>query len=257
MRSGENEIKVSTWSGTKEPINPHARIKVDLMVNDFSNLDHSYLVANIDYKNSALEGENVVKGSSKSGYFSSTDGFSESENGDVSIGPIDESKTKNNVVWLKRKINIPSSLPLWAFFDSDSLPDYDAMSDEVYYQEMATLFPYYQRLQDAISNNDIDSVMPMFEERNRELDAAFYNSPGTLERKLRDVLNSAANDDSAELARLVPLIVNFSVQDNNVLASLSRGQGDAAVGLNYKEHTGSYSFDMIFRKKDGEWILTR
>jgi len=256
MRSGSNSIVIATWSGNEAPINPHANIKVDLMVNDFSSPDSMFVVSNIDYKNSAIKGDSPVKTSTPSGAFNSVQGFNIDESGDVIVSNLQEKN--NGVVYeFERMVNIPSSLPLWEFFGSENLPDYDSMTDEKYYKEMDTLFPYYLRLQDAIKDNDIDSVMTMFEERNRELDAAFYNPPGTLEVKIRQALNAAATDNSAELVGLELINLNFMKQENNRLVSLSRGPEDPAVGLNYKEHTGSYSFDMIFRKKDGEWILTR
>jgi len=256
MRSGENDIRVSTWSGSESPINLHARVKVGLIVNDFSSPDESYVVANIDYHNNVPVDESVIKNSTATGRFESSKGFVFDTNGDIRVDEIEEREDRG-LFTFDRKIIIPSSLPLWAFFKSDGALDYDAMTDDQYYKEMDTLFPYYKRLQDAIENNDIDSVMPMFAERNRELDAAFYNSPGALEERLKEALLDAATDETATLVELTPQNVNFSVHDNNLLVSLSRDQADPAVGLNYNERNGSYSFDMIFRKQDGEWILTR
>jgi len=256
MRSGDNEIRISTWSGNDNPMTPHARIKVDLMVNDFSTPDDSYVVTNIDYHNNAPVNESAIKNSTATGRFDSVEGFIADENGDVTVADIDETIDKNVFIFV-RNVTIPSSLPLWAFFTSDQSPDYHAMNDEDYYKAMDPLFVYYKRLQDSIDSNDIDSLMPMFAERNRELDAAFYNEPGALEERLKEAFLAAAIDDNATLVDLTPKKVNFLLQANNRLISLTRRQADPAVGLNYNERNGSYSFDMIFRKQDGEWILTR
>jgi hypothetical protein len=97
----------------------------------------------------------------------------------------------------------------------------------------------------------------MFEERNRELDLAFYNPVGTLEKKIREALNDAANDTSATLVRLKKENVGFDTSENNKLNRLARNRNKSAIVLNYNEISGSYRFDMIFRLKDGKWILTR
>jgi len=256
MRSGDNEIRISTWSGNDNPITPHARVKVNLMVNDFSTPDDSYVVTNIDYHNNVPVNESAIKNSTATGRFDSVQGFIADENGDVIVDAVIES-IDDNVFEFVRNVTISSSLPLWAFFNSDELPDYHEMTDNYYYKTMDILFPYYQRLQDAIDNKDIDALMPMFAERNRELDAAFYNEPGALEQRLKEALLDAATDDTATLVELAPKYLNFLVQENNQLVSLSRRQAGPAVSLDYNERNGSYSFDMIFRKQDGEWILTR
>jgi len=256
MRSGDNDIRVSIWSGSESPITPHARIKVDLMVNDYLSPDDSYVVANIDYHNNVPVNESAIKNSTATGRFDSAQGLIADENGDVIAAAITES-IDANVLYLMRKVTIPSSLPLWAFFHSDELPDYDTMTDDDYYKEMDSLFPYYQRLQIAIESKDINSVIAMFAERNSELDVAFYNPPGTLEERIKEALVDASNDTSAQLLELTKLNVNFLREDNHKLAKLSAERADPAVALNYKERNGSYGFDMIFRKQDGEWILTR
>jgi len=256
MRSGNNSIRIATWSGDEAKINPHAKIEVDLMVNEFSTPNEVFTITNIDYTNNVSADGNLVKRSSLAGTFSSEQGFIESIDGDITTGKI-ESENDGYVFNFERVVDIPSSLPLWAFFNSDTLPDYQSMKKELYDHEKKTLFPFYQRLQDAIASNDIGSIIVMFEERNRELDIAFYNPPGTIEARIEKALKGAAVDDLAELVELEYKYVNFMKQENSLLVSLARDAENPAVGLNYKEHTGSYSFDMIFRKKDGEWILTR
>jgi len=122
---------------------------------------------------------------------------------------------------------------------------------------MDTLLPHYMKVQKAIENNDIESVIPMFAERNNELDAAFYYPPGTMENIIRDSLHQAAGDEKAQLVELTNQKVNFVAHNDNTLVSLSRGLAEAAIGLDYKNGIGSYGFDLIFRRKDGKWILTR
>jgi hypothetical protein len=256
MRSGDNTISISIWSGSKGPINPHAHMKIELVVSEHNKPDKEFVISTLNFDNSGASEVVRTEKSSLSGSYSSKHGFIADDKGDVVIHDI-TFKESENIFDYKRKITIPSSLPLWAFFNSDELPDYVSMSDEEYYQHMDVLLIEYLKVENAIAENNIDTILPMFKERNKELDLAFYNEPGTLAEKIKIALTEAANDDTATVAALKRGSLDFVIAENNKLNSLARGGTDTAVGLNYKDGTGSYSFDMIFRLKDGKWILTR
>jgi hypothetical protein len=81
-----------------------------------------------------------------------------------------------------RVVSVPNNLPLWAFFNMDDLPDYYAMSEDDRVKAIKDLFVEYKKVQDALLNDDIDSIMPMFKLRNDELDIAFDFEPGTMEK---------------------------------------------------------------------------
>jgi hypothetical protein len=256
MRSGENTISISTWSGDDEPINPHAHIKIELVVSEHNKPAKEFVVSTIHYDNSTTSEYLKTVKSSDSGTYSAKHNFTANEKGEVIVDNITFIQ-KKNVSEYTRRITIPSSLPLWSFFNSDDLPDYMSMSDEEYYQHMDVLFAEYLKVQNAITENNIDTILPMFEERNKELDLAFYNPIGTLAEKIKAAFIDAANDKSAVLAKLKRNNLNFYTSENKKLTRLGRGDGGGAVALNYNEISGSYSFDMIFRHKDGKWILTR
>jgi hypothetical protein len=256
MRSGDNTISISAWSEDDSSINPHANIKIELLVSEHNKPEKEFVIATLDYNNSATSHPLKTAKSTVSAHYNAEHGFIEDDKGNVVVHDITFKQNKN-VFEYERKITIPSSLPLWAFFNSDELPDYISMSDKEYYQHMDVLFAEYLKVQNAIAENNIDTILPMFEERNKELDLAFYNPIGTLEKKIREALNDAANDESATLSILKLDYLNFNSSENNKLTRLGRADNGAAVGLDYKDGTGSYSFDMIFRLKDGKWILTR
>jgi len=256
MKNGDNLLAISAWSGDGTPINLNANIRVDMLVSAHESPGIRHLVTSINYQNGLAAQQGFVTDSSKSGLFDSKQGFVVDESGDVQVFDIVEETTVESFD-CKRKLNIPSSIPLWALFSSDELPEFIPMSDEDYYEYMDTLLPYYMKVQKAIENNDIESVIPMFAERNKELDAAFYYPPGTMENLIRDSLADAAGDENAQLVELTNQKVNFVAHNDNTLVSLSRSLAEAAIGLDYKNGMGSYGFDLIFRRKDGEWILTR
>ncbi len=254
MHPTDNTLKIFAWSGDDSPINPHAFVKVELVVSEHSQPQNEFALSNLIFDNIGLE--NRIETSNPAGKLNSVKGFVADEAGDITINEAITGQF-DNVHTHTRVMHIPSSLPLWAFFSSDDLPDYDSMSDNEYYQKMDEFLVEYMKVQDAIKNNNIASILPMFEERNKELDAAFYNPPGTLAEKIKVALYDAANDESAALVELKTDYIDFEYSEGNKLNKLSRNGNKAAITLNYKEIESSYSFDMIFRIQDGKWILTR
>lgn len=131
------------------------------------------------------------------------------------------------------------------------------MPDEQYFSALDHLFVEYKKIQDALSAGNVDSIVSMACERNRETDLAFYLESGTTERRLKASLEDAVQDDNLELAELIPDYVSIRVEDNRRLVRLIRGGETTAVGFNFKSFTGSQSYDFIFRRENGKWIVAR
>ncbi len=258
MRSGKNNISIITWSDEKgTPINPHARINIQLVVSSHNAPEKEYSIASVNFQNKL---KSPASESSPSGKYNSLRSFETDKQGDVEVFDIVAKKRNDlnqSAIEFSRDINIPSSLPLWSFFNSDELPDYKSMNDDDYYKQLDTLLVEYLKVQQALKNNKTSDILSLFAERNRELDLAFYNPPGTLEKQIKEALMEAANNTEAELVDLSQKKVIFSVRENNKLVSLTRSKQKAAIVFNYKNGMGSFRFDLIFRMKDGKWILTR
>ena len=86
----------------------------------------------------------------------------------------------------KQNFTIPNNLPLWAFFNSDEVFNEPELSEDEFWALSAKLRDHLKIIQDKIIAGKLDEVMPLFEERNNELDKAFYYSSGVMEAKLRD-----------------------------------------------------------------------
>ncbi len=257
MRSGKNKLAIISWPDHGvSTVNMHGYVKADLQVSEHEKTDVSFSITTLDLNNKSESEIEKVENSSLAGVYNSNNEFKADDSGDVIVGEVVTSQS-GNIFEYQREFKIPSSLPLWAFFTSDELPNTDAMSDEDYYQSIDVLLIEYLKVQNAIAGNNTDEVLAMFEERNRELDTAFYNPPGTLQSKIKEALTNAAIDSKAELAPLSSNMLNFSTNRGNKLVKLIRSEHMPAISLNYKEIQGSYSFDLIFRLQDGKWILTR
>lgn len=260
MRSGFNTLEVYVFPDKpNQPINVNSRVNITLSVTSNSSPENIFIITDIDFQGANIEIENSIIDSKKSGKLDSSGNFSSKETGDSEIYDIELSPVNNykGAIKLVRKINIPSSLPLWAFFNSDNMPDFDSMTDEQYYKEVDGLLSKYLEIQLAINNKNIDSIISSFKERNAELDKAFYQPSGTYDKKIAKSLSDAANDDALELVDLKKEYVNFTVEDNNKLTSLTRDDFKPALSFNFKSGTGSQNYPLIFRLQDGKWILTR
>jgi len=260
MRSGRNTIDIYIYPDNPgEKINKHAKAALNLIVASNNDPNTKYSISNLTFEGALLGSSSPTSGSSNSGKLDSNNEFLYNKKGDVIIHDITVKKVPDypGALIITRTVDIKSSLPLWSFFNSDDLPNYDSLNDEDYYKELEKLLIEYMKVQQAIKSNNIDPVIDLFEERNNELDLAFYQPSGTYKAKIKDSLKEAANDNGLELVELRKDNVNFTVEDNRKLASLTRNAFKAAISLNFKEGTGSQRYPLIFRYQNNKWILTR
>ncbi len=246
-------------------LSPHSYLEMSLLVRQSEALgEKPFKVADIVFDGELLHKLGKEKSLEKSmpvQRLDSTRGFTTTETGDVILRSIRIEKydEENHFYRAIREIEVPSEIPRWAFLDSDIIPDIEeeSMSEEVFERFLDSLIIEYRKVHNALKNNDIEPIMPMFEERNRETDAAFYFEPGTLAKKMKSALQEAAVDEDAELEELNADHLMFDISENKKLARLIGGDDSKAIVQNFKSGMGSQSFDLVFRYKDGKWILTR
>ncbi|MPW31985.1 hypothetical protein F9L16_23855 [Agarivorans sp. B2Z047] len=238
---------------------PNAFIKVALLIEDEDNSEVRYRLPLLMFDSKQLKAETEMSESLAAGqYRLADDNQVVAGSGDITLEEI--SKTAETryegAMRYKRQVRIPNSLPLWAFFNSDTLPDYYEMNDEDYEAAIKDLFVEYKKVQDALAANDVDSIMPMYAERNREGDAAFYYEKGGLEKLLRDGMQNSIDDPDWTLDDRKPSGVGITLEDNHKLVSLKIGNDSNAIG--FTNSNDSYkSYPMMFRRENGKGILTR
>ncbi len=254
MRPDKNKLRLEVLPDEEGGIiDPNARISVELWVNQSgSNIRHK--VSSIVYS-----GSGSVEGSCASGVFSSSEGFAKNKSGDVTVSEVREIPLSDydGAFAFERDLSVPSSLPLWAFFDSDDLPDYDSLPDDEYFSARDKIFLLYKKMQDSLVMGDIDSVVLMASERSIETDKAFYLEPGTTERRLRESLQKSVNDDNLQLVELNSEGVQIRLEDNKKLVRLVRARDTSAIAFSYKSFSGSQRYNFIFRHQNGQWIVAR
>ncbi len=184
-------------------INPSSHLNVKIVVRDNDTKEKPIDIFSIKFSG-RNEGLAATETSPRPGKYCADKNLQRDENGDLEIfetqhsnlGEYDGARQYTN------KLYIPSSLPLWRFFESDPVPDVHGMTDENYYQTIAELLPILRLLESALETGDIDSVMQLFEERNRETDLAFYEKPGTTEIDLRKAILNTYNNPDLTLSKI-------------------------------------------------------
>jgi hypothetical protein len=276
IRSGENSIGFNLYPPKPgHSINPNSFVEIDLTVHELNDPKKVYTVATLHFKGTQDANKSYTGKSSPSGIYSSVEGFKPNKNGDVQVFDVEVALSPAELQYegamkFVRKINIPSSLPLWAFFNSEEMPDYRAMyhQDEDKYDKAITpLYTEYEKVQKALAKKDIQyidaHIMPMFEERNRELDLAFYLEPGTTKEGLRQSFLSTfkdMNEGNEELLDLDVGSVDYQLESNKKIVSLVRRGMVPAIVINYVNElkgAGSERLNMLFRYQNGKYILTR
>ncbi len=268
MRPDENSIGVNVYPSKRgATLNPNSYVRLALTVHDLSEPDKVYTIATLNFSGEKDANQSHVGSSSTSGLYSSVKEFIADKNGDVHVydAVVVPRKTFAGALIVERKINIPSSLPLWAFFCSDKITNYQitCKDNDEYSKAMIPLFTEYMKIYDALEKKDIEAILPMFEERNRETDMAFYREPGTTATRMREALSETIRDlqdNNMELVEIDTQSVDFHLEDNEKVVSLRREGLTHAIILNYinkKKGMGAEIYPMFFRYQNGKYILTR
>ena len=263
MTSGKNKLEVLLFDAKEDApkLNLNAECSVQLQVREAGDYRAKpKVISQIVYS----QGESNK--STTEGNYDSNNGFTLSPIGDVHISKL-ESRMINELryserfvgVGLVQYITLQTSLPRWKFLDSDNIVEgtFALFSDEEYEKVRASksvqgVYEKCQEIRDALKDKNLDKVMSYFTERSEELDRAFYEEKGFKQRILRqgfkeDLENYNLKLDDAPIKNCwayisdggKTILIKDAITFNKII-------GD---GYNY--------YDMRFRLKNGEWILTR
>ncbi|CAA0104159.1 Uncharacterised protein [BD1-7 clade bacterium] len=160
----------------------------------------------------------------------------------------------DGAVEISRDVGLSTSFSPWGYITSDTIPQVDDMSDAEFFDEfLPSIFKAYEKIHGALKRKDIDSIMPLFQERNSEMDIAFYHEPGTYEKKLRDSFQSEI-DSGMILADIDIGYVQGKVSENGKLAKLD---DPYLIYFHNEEKTIFNGYDIWFRRKGDRWIVSR
>ena len=252
MRSGKNTLDLTVYPDDEgEDIQQHSVIKALLQVRNFGEQENhtlgGFVFKGATYKAAVLD----------KAYQRDIESFEVVENGGIKVSKLGmiEDAPFDGARKYALTLEIPSNLPLWAFFESDEVPNFEVISGEDIEILRAELYKILRNIQDHLEQGKIDDIMPLFAERNRETDLAFYKEEGQTERELH---SDFTNDiPTLDMITLDSNSTGYESERNLKLASGFRNGRDNAISGNLKTTTGNLSFPIMFRKQDGKWIITR
>lgn len=252
MRSGENTVKLIVYPDNEGfPINEKSQVNVEIYVHNDEMEEQQYRIGGFNFK-----GVGHIPEPDLLGYRLETELFKQSDEGELVVQDVEITADTvfDGVIEYKQILTIPNNLPLWAFFNSDEVANEPDLSEEEFWELSAELRDHLKIIQDKLIAGDIDEIMPLFEERNNELDKAFYYPSGVMRAKLKDAFET--DIPQLDMLPITGKSVGYINEHNKKLASVYR-DGKPAISGNYKEGTGSLKFPIMFRQEDGKWIITR
>ncbi|MDH5545245.1 MAG: hypothetical protein OEZ43_06610 [Gammaproteobacteria bacterium] len=253
MTSGENRIEL--YSDTTLE---NSSIKIILRVASKDESDKVWPVATLVASAKGNSIKQPALGSSSDTILNSARDFFQDDKGDVHIGKLEIKSVPEDEKSLHfvQTITMQSSLPRWKFLDSKAIKYVDDLPEDEYQKLHRQLYPKYRFIQEAITSNRINEILPLFKERNEELDAAFYADKGTFENRLKASLENTATDKDLEALNLREQSVGLNSSYTGKLVWLERDDAPAIV-FNYRVARGSISYEIQFRREGDDWVISR
>jgi len=156
-------------------------------------------------------------------------------------------------------INMDLGFPEWAYLTADDLNPPGGMSDDEYFALSDNLYLEYKKVWDLMKVKNKAELLPMFELRASEFDAAYYLPKGEKYSDMEDSLDSAFNHDALYLDEIVTNeYAQLSIVAYGKVAIL-RVAGPNEPLIYYSHKRGSFTrfYDLYFMRKDGKWIIIR
>jgi hypothetical protein len=263
VRNGSNLLQVYLYKPAGEP--DHCDVKVALSVSDSRNDETPpATVLVLAHSAKAAAAGAPFQGSSPAGTFDSHHGFRASDKGDVRVGPVNlvQLTGKASAIHvLSRTFDVPLRFPEWAFFRGEKLKQvFEFESKEARRPTYNEILGAYTKVWSFLQKRDVEGFLNACEERSREIDLAFYKTPGATRAALRKQLESAMNDSDYELVRLDgPGFWTYNVGSTGQLIALTQGKRASPI-FRYQlkgDNPFSLIFPVVFRKEGEAYIVTR
>jgi len=263
MINGKNTLDIKLLASKHDNLTMHPKTeaKVTLLLKEGGVYDKpSQIVSQVIYKDKSIEN------SSEEGKYASFDDFKPHNEGDIEISKtevkflsVNRTGSTYKIVELTQSITLETPFPRWKFMDSDNIIDgnyYDL--DRAAYnklrkrKDIEEIYQIHLDLYNALQRKDLKSVIPLFSERNSEMEIAMYKEKGYYENAIYDSLKRNVNDPEMEMLEFLPHKRFFYISEGGKTLYIRR-----AVVFNRKDGQGRESYDLLFRKEKGKWILTR
>lgn len=206
-------------------------------------------ISRLAYSHSGVDEKSKIINSTTPGKYDSNNKFISSAEGDVIVGEVAiKISADEKEVIITQDVEFYSSLPKWAWTDSDIIPNTEDTRKQ--------LIKEYQQIWNLLNSKDVkEKIIPQFTERTKELAQGYY--VGEIEMVPMDLEKSPFNPE-LELAALYEDRSYLKISANGRLATLLHDwNDDAMIIYRIPEKNMMETYDITFRKSGAKWIITR
>ena len=203
VKEGENELMlVAAQDSKNKKYTENTHVKMTFRVRPAgSDPNRNITLATLEFSGTRANIGKGMEGSSPADRLNSKNNFISDRKGDIAISEVAITDFQGIGDAVSRTVTLPKiGLPRWAFFDSEDITKVKGLDIEGQLDQQAgkklidELLPVYKAIWNALNTRNVSSILPLFDERNRELDAAFFRAPGTTAKMLAKDLRDAAAD---------------------------------------------------------------
>ncbi len=259
VRTGENklELQMHTYEeNDKLYLREDAKITVEYRL--YTSLEEYVVLNKLNYSAKNAKAEKPFEGSSEANRYSLIDHkFVKDDGGDYNVSEMTHfvDKEEYGANYISHTVSMPTPFPEWNFLASDKIPSVEQFksADELIEKFVGAPYAVLEEVHAGLSKKDVDSIIPLFKERNDEMDKAFYYKPGTYEKMLRDAFQEEF-DKNMILEELDIEYAGPTVSPGSNLVQLGTGP---LIRFHNKEKSVFNKYDIFFRKQGDQWIITR
>jgi hypothetical protein len=250
IKSGTNTISVMLYplpdeSSLSKDLNCSVMVRVRRSTAADS---ENQVISEISYSGKMAKTGKAIANSTQAGRFDSHANFTASEQGDVLVSEITVKPTPDGQgIILSRTVDLPLPFPRWKWLDSDIIPDTEVTKKE--------LLKQYLIIWNALKAKDVDSILPLFKQRNEEAPDSLYLNESDLAKRLKSNFESDIKD--MVLWESMPEYALLHIWGEGRLARITDWEGNSFIAFVNEENTVSTDYDIIFRKSGDKWIITR
>jgi len=262
MFTGTNRLSFNAYA-YKPGDYRDSKVSLSLYVNDNDAPEsEKVLLSHISFDAADYKNGNGLADSRKGTVLNSKNGFKEDKKGDVVIfnAKLEDALIRPGALYVYQDIELETPFPKWGFLDAEpyQFPEkWSEYIENIAVYEKDLLDPVYAahlKIYEALQNNDIETFLDFFEERNSETDIAMYQKPGTTRAGLRTEIEKDLAKKTHELIILPPEEAPPIVSDNRNLIKLGL---DGLIAFAAKDESSYLKYHIQMYKKNGKWVVGR
>lgn len=269
MHDGDNQLAIVNWPDDEEKNTYHndSIVQITLTVEDFADPKiKPKEIASLSFSGKSYNAsKNPAMLNTGETKLDSANHFREDlKQGDIIISKAIYEKGKDKSYdAVVRSVTIPNTkLPVWGWLSGERLTPtkgFDVLgqiSDNDYKPVHKDIQMEFAKIHRALAAKDFASIAPLFDERNREMDQAFYRAPGETAKVLKRAFESTMNDPDKTLHKFKPDNTHAFIQNNTKLVNLVDWGFRPVIVYIWKEG-GAEFYDIFMYRKNGKWIISR